>query len=196
MAIELAQRGYACIVPELPDLQKETAVTRSLPQLKEEHVISDIWNCIRAVDLLESLPQVDGDRLGCLGNDLGAQIALLTAVLDQRLVATLCSGELSVDQFESRGSSSVSTSELIAAISPRSLSWYVPSTLVAPEMEALKRAFAQVSNVVALNSMSQPPELSVGTLTEDSANARMQAFEWMDGNLKRRGFFGRPRQRR
>ena len=36
---------------------------------------------MRTVDLLESLPQVNVERIGCIGNGNGAQLALFTAAL-------------------------------------------------------------------------------------------------------------------
>jgi hypothetical protein len=44
-----------------------------------------IWNHIRAVDLLQSLPQVDGARIGALGHSLGGHNAMFVAVFDERI---------------------------------------------------------------------------------------------------------------
>ena len=51
-----------------------------------------IWNHIRAVDLLQSLPEVDGARLGCIGHSLGGHNSLFVAAFDERLqvVVTSC----------------------------------------------------------------------------------------------------------
>jgi hypothetical protein len=50
-----------------------------------------IWNNIRAVDLLVSLPEVDSDRIGCIGHSLGGHNSLFTAAFDQRLKAVVTS---------------------------------------------------------------------------------------------------------
>ena len=44
-----------------------------------------IWDHIRAVDVLQSLPEVDGERIGVVGLSLGGHNALFVAVFDPRL---------------------------------------------------------------------------------------------------------------
>ena len=39
-----------------------------------------IWNHMRAVDLLQSLPEVDPNRIGCIGHSLGGHLALSFAL--------------------------------------------------------------------------------------------------------------------
>jgi dienelactone hydrolase len=50
-----------------------------------------IWNNIRGVDLLESLPYVDARRIGAIGHSLGGHNAIFTAVFDQRIAAVVSS---------------------------------------------------------------------------------------------------------
>ena len=89
-AKELANRGYVCIVPDYP----------SFGDYKEYNFEADdyvsgsmkaIWNNHRAVDLLEALPQVDPDRIGCIGHSLGGHNTLFTAAFDQRLKVAVTS---------------------------------------------------------------------------------------------------------
>ena len=51
-----------------------------------------IWNHMRAVDLLQSLPEVDGTRIGCIGHSLGGHNSLFVAAFDPRLkvIVTSC----------------------------------------------------------------------------------------------------------
>jgi hypothetical protein len=46
-----------------------------------------IWNNMRAIDLLQSLPEVDGARIGCIGHSLGGHNTMFTAVFDTRIKA-------------------------------------------------------------------------------------------------------------
>src|SRR5439155_1124399 len=46
-----------------------------------------IWNNMRAVDLLQSLPEVDGERIGCIGHSLGGHNTMFTGVFDTRIKA-------------------------------------------------------------------------------------------------------------
>lgn len=89
-ALELARRGYVCIVPDYPSFGDY----RDYDFAADDYVsgsMKAIWNNHRAVDLLETLPQVDPDRIGCIGHSLGGHNALFTAALDQRLKVTITS---------------------------------------------------------------------------------------------------------
>ena len=57
----------------------------------ESGTMKGIWNHIRAVDLLESLPEVDPDRIGVIGHSLGGHNALFVAAFDQRIRAVVSS---------------------------------------------------------------------------------------------------------
>jgi len=81
--LELAERGYVTIAPDYPlfgdnkvDLQKLGYVSGTM---------KGIWDHMRAVDLLQSLPEVDPDRIGCVGVSLGGHNSLFVGVFDQRL---------------------------------------------------------------------------------------------------------------
>lgn len=50
-----------------------------------------VWDAIRAVDFLESLPNVDRKRIGCLGHSLGGKQALYAAAFDERIKAAVSS---------------------------------------------------------------------------------------------------------
>src|SRR6266850_2058484 len=43
-----------------------------------------VWDAMRAVDFLETLPNVDGKRIGCLGHSLGAKVVLYALAFDER----------------------------------------------------------------------------------------------------------------
>jgi predicted dienelactone hydrolase len=44
-----------------------------------------IWNHMRAGDLLEELPEVDNERIGCIGHSLGGHNTLFVGAFDERL---------------------------------------------------------------------------------------------------------------
>jgi cephalosporin-C deacetylase-like acetyl esterase len=50
------------------------------------------WDSMRAIDYLESLPEVDPDRIGVTGNSGGGLATLYTAALDNRVAAAAVSG--------------------------------------------------------------------------------------------------------
>jgi dienelactone hydrolase len=89
-ARELAERGYVTLAPDYPgygdykiDVYERGYVSATM---------KGIWNHMRAVDLLQSLPEVDPDRIGVIGHSLGGHNSLFVAVFDERLkvVVTSC----------------------------------------------------------------------------------------------------------
>jgi dienelactone hydrolase len=94
-AHELAERGFVCLAPDYPSFGDYEFDFKKAPQGQDAPYASGtmkaIWNNIRAVDLLESLPQVNPDRIGCIGHSLGGHNSLYTAVFDQRLKAVVSS---------------------------------------------------------------------------------------------------------
>jgi len=51
-----------------------------------------VWDCLRAVDYLETRPEVDASQISCVGMSMGAEIALLATALDRRIKAAIISG--------------------------------------------------------------------------------------------------------
>jgi len=81
--LELAERGYVTIAPDytlLGDNQTDPAAAGF-----ESGTMMGIWSHMRAVDLLESLPEVDADRIGVIGVSLGGHNSLFVGVFDPRL---------------------------------------------------------------------------------------------------------------
>lgn len=89
--IELAERGYIVLIPDYPSFGEYPYDFAKHPEWKSGS-LKAIWNNMRAVDLLQSLPEVDDDRIGVIGHSLGGHNSIFTAVLDQRLkvVVTSC----------------------------------------------------------------------------------------------------------
>ena len=60
-----------------------------------------LFDLIRCVDYLETLPEVDADRIGCAGLSLGGEMAMWLGAMDTRIKATVSAGFLTVmDQME------------------------------------------------------------------------------------------------
>ncbi|HWR52022.1 MAG TPA: acetylxylan esterase [Bryobacteraceae bacterium] len=49
----------------------------------------EVWNAMRAIDYLESRPEVDGDRIGMTGRSGGAAMSWFTAAVDPRVKAVM-----------------------------------------------------------------------------------------------------------
>jgi hypothetical protein len=60
-----------------------------------------LWDLIRCVDYLESLPQVDKARIGCAGLSLGGEMAMWLGAMHERIAATISAGFLTnMDHME------------------------------------------------------------------------------------------------
>ncbi len=92
-AAELAATGYVTIACDVGQ-HKLSDPARTL--------IGDrLWDLIRCVDLLESLPEVDAQRIGCAGLSLGGEMAMWLAAMDQRVQACVSCGFLTwMDRME------------------------------------------------------------------------------------------------
>ena len=85
-ALELAERGYVVLAPDYPGFGDDVeARTRLYEEGYVSCTMKGIWNHIRGVDLLQSLPEVDPLRIGCIGHSLGGHNTLFLGVFDPRL---------------------------------------------------------------------------------------------------------------
>jgi len=84
-ALHLAQRGYVTVAPDYPsfgDYDYEFAPEKTGFR---SGTMKAIWDNMRAIDLLQSLSDVDGERIGCIGHSLGGHNTMFTAVFDPRI---------------------------------------------------------------------------------------------------------------
>ncbi len=84
-AHELAKRGFVCLVPDYPSFGEYPYDFKVQGQHYGSGSMKAIWNNIRAVDVLETLPEVDPNRIGCIGHSLGGHNTLFTAAFDVRI---------------------------------------------------------------------------------------------------------------
>jgi dienelactone hydrolase len=83
-ALELAKRGYVTLAPNYPLLAKYQPDLKKLGW--ESGTLKAVWDNMRGLDLLASLPFVDASRgFGTIGHSLGGHNSVYTAVFDDRL---------------------------------------------------------------------------------------------------------------
>jgi dienelactone hydrolase len=97
--VELARRGYVCLAPPYPLLAGYDPDLKALGY--QSGTMKAIWNNIRGLDLLESLPFVKRGEFGAIGHSLGGHNAIFTAVFDQRIkvVVSSCGFDSFVDYY-------------------------------------------------------------------------------------------------
>lgn len=88
-APELVDRGYVVLAPNYPIMAKYNPDISALGW--ESGTLKAVWDNIRGLDLLESLPYVEGKRFGAIGHSLGGHNSVYTAVHDPRIVAVVSS---------------------------------------------------------------------------------------------------------
>ena len=88
-ARELAERGYVTLSPSYPLLANYQPDLKALGW--ESGTLKAVWDNIRGLDLLESLPYVEPGKLGVIGHSLGGHNSVFTAVFDDRIKAVVSS---------------------------------------------------------------------------------------------------------
>jgi hypothetical protein len=99
-ARDLVERGYVVLAPSYP------LMANYQPNLKELNYESGtmkaIWDNMRGLDLLESLPFVRKGKFGAIGHSLGGHNAIFTAVFDERIkvVVSSCGFDSFLDYYD------------------------------------------------------------------------------------------------
>ena len=93
-AKELAQRGYVCLAPDYWPFGNYRQRPNYNPHDRgyDSAAIKGVWNHIRSIDLLETLPEVDADRIGCIGFSLGGYNTVFLSVFEPRLKVSVSAG--------------------------------------------------------------------------------------------------------
>lgn len=105
-ALTLCKQGFVVIAPELRGFgrrreardQAESPGTNSCHaaawwgiMLGKPLLGSRVWDTLRMIDVLQALPEVDGQRIGIMGGSGGGTVALFAAALEQRLQGVVLS---------------------------------------------------------------------------------------------------------
>ncbi len=98
-ASELADRGYVTLAPSYPLLAGYQPDLKALGW--ESGTLKAVWDNIRGLDLLDSLPYVKTGKFGAIGHSLGGHNAVFTSVFDDRIQAVVsnCGLDAFVDYF-------------------------------------------------------------------------------------------------
>lgn len=83
-ALHLAERGYVTLAPDYPSFG-EYQWDFDPKHGYQSGSMKAVWDNIRAVDLLQSLAEVDQERIGCIGHSLGGHNTMFTASFEPRI---------------------------------------------------------------------------------------------------------------
>ena len=88
-ARDLAERGFVVIAPAYPLMANYQPDLKALGY--QSGSMKAVWDNIRALDLLETLPFVKPRKVAAIGHSLGGHNAIFTAVFDDRLTVVVSS---------------------------------------------------------------------------------------------------------
>ena len=205
-AAEIAERGYVTLAPDYPNFGDYKVDPYALGY--QSATMKGVWNHMRAIDLLQSLPQVDPARIGCIGHSLGGHNTLFLAALDERVRASVSNcGFTSFPKYfggdltgwSHKGYMPKIASEygkdpkrvpfdfpeVLAAIAPRPVLAIAPIRDSNFEVSGVRDCVASASKVYAL--LRKPDGLNAiypDCAHEFPTNVRQQAYEWLDRQLK------------
>ena len=99
--LDLVHRGYVVLAPDSKCFC-ERKVTKNLDGMWDERFVATaeilrgttitrrmVWDLKRTIDYMETRPEIDRRRIGCIGFSMGAVQALFAAALDARIKAAV-----------------------------------------------------------------------------------------------------------
>jgi len=207
-ADELAKRGFVCLVPDYPSFGENAYDFKKNAGNYASGSMKAVWDNIRGIDLLETLPEVNAKRIGIIGHGLGGQSAMFTAALDYRLAAVVSScgfttfprykgGNLN-DWASPRLMPRISGiykndpakipfdfAELLGTLVPRSVFVIAPLRDDVMDVEGVKSACAAASAVYQLRKVGTSLRVAHPDSGRDfTAAARNEAYAWLEQRLK------------
>jgi dienelactone hydrolase len=98
-ARDLAERGFVVLAPAYPLMANYQPDLKALGY--ESGTMKAVWDNIRGLDYLESLPFVKKSGFGALGHSLGGHNAIYTAVFDSRIkvIVSSCGFDSFLDYY-------------------------------------------------------------------------------------------------
>ncbi len=208
-AHELAERGYVCIVPDYPSFGEYSYDFKQQGAHYASGTMKAIWNNIRAVDVLETLPEVKRDQIGCIGHSLGGHNSLFTAAFEQRIRAVVTSCGFTAFHHYYGGKLAGWTSDrymprirdvykndpdqvpfdfygVLGAIAPRGIFINAPLHDGNFEVSGVRKVVEVVRGAYAIRDAEENLEALYPDSGHDFPDEiRQQAYRWLDGQLKK-----------
>jgi dienelactone hydrolase len=205
-AAELAARGYVTLAPDYPNFGDYVFDPYANGYVSA--TMKGIWNHLRAIDLLVSLPEVDSRRIGSIGHSLGGHNALFEAAFDERVTAVVSScgftsfskykgGDLTgwshrgympliASQYEKDPAKMpFDFSEVLAAIAPRAVFVNAPRRDANFEVSGVEDC-VRAALPVYMRIFAKPDSLVVqypDTTHEFPPDVRRSSYEFLDRHL-------------
>jgi dienelactone hydrolase len=207
-AVHLAERGYVTLAPDYVNMGEYRF--DAYKNGYASATMKGIWNHMRAVDFLQSLPEVDGERIGVIGHSLGGHNSMFLAVFDPRIKCVIsncgfCSfpryygGDLkgwSHDGYMPRIRTEYELkpekmpfdfTEVTAALAPRPFLASAPTRDSNFDVQGVKDCIAAAKPVYELLGAAEKLSANYPDCEHNfPPEARKVAYEWLDRWLKKR----------
>lgn len=204
-ADELAKRGYVCLIPDYP-------TSDDFAKAGDRYAsgcMKVVWDNIRSIDLLETIPEISYRKIGIMGHGVGGLNALLTAAFDSRISAVVANGGFTSfahckpDNFAAWSKPNMAPrihnqfgddptripfdfGELLGALAPRAVLVVSPAGDRVMDVEGVKRACASAAPVYQLKKATNAFKAIYPEGDHGSADAiKAEVYGWLDQRLKR-----------
>lgn len=202
-----ARHGYVCLVIDSLQLGEIEALHHGLHREKMWWWPSrgytpagvEAWNCIRALDYLQSRPEVDGEKLGATGRSGGGAYSWWIAALDERIKAAV--PVAGITDLRNHVIDNCVEGHCDCMYMNNTYQWDYPmvAALVAPRalvvsntdrdpifpLDGVYRTFVGARKVYDLHKAADKIAFNITSGGHvDTQELQMQAFRWFDHHLK------------
>jgi len=194
---QFARRGYVVLAPDarafgerVKDGMNCTWAFTSALLLGKVMVGLRVWDAIRSIDYLQSRPEVDGERIGCVGLSWGGTHTAYTSAVDERVKAAVISGYFSSfqDMLIERGCCPcqyipgilryADFPDIVALIAPRPLLIENGARDPLYTVEVVKQEYRRLESVYGL--LGVPERLDLDLFDGGHMFSGRKAFAWFD----------------
>jgi dienelactone hydrolase len=202
-----ARHGYVCLVIDSLQLGEIEALHHGMyregmwwwPARGYTPAGVEAWNCIRALDYLQSRPEVDPERLGVTGRSGGGAYSWWIAALDERIKAAV--PVAGITDLQNHVVDGCIEGHCDCMYINNTYQWDYPqvAALVAPRplvvsntdrdsifpLDGVYRTFVEARNIYRLLGANDDIAFNITSGPhKDTQELRMQAFRWFDHYLQ------------
>lgn len=202
-----ARHGYVCLVIDSLQLGEIEALHHGMyrekmwwwPARGYTPAGVEAWNCIRALDYLQSRPEVDGEKLGVTGRSGGGAYSWWIAALDERIKAAV--PVAGITDLRNHVVDGCVEGHCDCMYMNNTYQWDYPlvAALVAPRplvisntdrdpifpLDGVYRTFVGARKVYQLHKAADKIAFNITSGGHvDTQELQMQAFRWFDQHLK------------
>ena len=159
----------------------------------------EAWNCIRAIDLLQSLPEVDAKRIGVTGRSGGGAYSWWIAAIDERIKCAVPVAGLTDMKNHVVDGCIGGHCDCMFMVNTHRWDYPMVAALVAPRpllisntdsdgifpLDGVYRTFNKVRKIYRLHNAADQLALNITAGPhKDTQELRMHAFRWFNHHMK------------